>query len=69
MNDFEMYMGKVLFEYQTSKGGKGDAHPKEIIKGLHGVIKAMQFDYGKNGEEAKPCEHCDSGSYYCECNK
>ena len=69
MNDFSCYMGKVLFEYQMSKGGKGDAHPKEIIEGLKQTLEAMEFSYGKNGKFAKPCEHCDSGSYYCECRK
>ncbi len=69
MNDFQLYMGKVLFEYQMSKQGKGDAHPKEIIEGLRGTVKAMEYDYGKNGEKAKPCQHCNSGSYYCDCRK
>jgi len=69
MNDFQVYMGKVLFEYQMSKHGHGDAHPREIIKGLRGTLKSMEFDYGKNGESAKKCEFCNSGSYYCECRK
>lgn len=69
MNDFEIEMGKILFEYQMSKGGKGDAHPREIIKALGSIRDSMIMDYGANGCYAKPCKHCDSGSYYCDCRK
>jgi len=66
MNDFEIEMGKILYDYQLSKNGRGDAHPKEIIKALGSMRDRMISDYGLQGEKVKFCEMC---GYYCDCNK
>lgn len=66
MNDFEIEMGKILFEYQRKNQGRGNAHPKEIIEALGHIRDNMISDYGINGEKVKFCEYC---GYYCDCNK
>jgi len=66
MNDFEIEMGKILFEYQRKHGGKGEAHPKEIIEALGNIRDRMISDYGLCGEKVKFCDIC---GYYCECDK
>ena len=66
MNDFELEMGKILYEYQRKNNGRGNAHPKEIIKALGNIRDRMISDYGLNGEKVSFCELC---GFYCECHK